>query len=116
MYVAPVVATPLIQAQATQKPKVIGSPRVSEVLSVNRTKWTGYPAPQLTYKWYSCTTEIAAASEKVPKSCKVIQGETKRKLKLTANQSGKYISVMVMGSSAGTPKTKLMSRSSDRVS
>jgi hypothetical protein len=111
-----VVAKPLVQAQSTQKPKVLGSPKVSQVLSISKQAWTGNPAPKLSYQWYACSKEIAAAGKKVPKSCKVIKGAKSRKLKLTANQTGMFVSVMVIGTSEGTASTKLMSRSTARVS
>jgi hypothetical protein len=111
-----VVAKPLVQAQTTQQPKVFGSATVSKVLRVSKQSWTGNPAPKLSYQWYACSKEIEAADQKVPNSCKVIKGAKSGKLKLTANQTGKFVSVMVIGTSEGTTPTKLMSRSTARVS
>ena len=111
-----VVAKPLVKAQATKNPRVFGSPTVSGVLRVSKQAWTGNPAPKLSYRWYACSKKIAAAGKKVPKSCKVIKGAKSRKLKLTANQRGMFVSVMVIGTSEGTSSTKLMSRSTARVS
>ena len=111
-----VVAKPLVQAQTTQQPKVFGSATVSKILRVSKQSWTGNPAPKLSYQWYACSKEIEAADQKAPNSCKVIKGAKSGKLKLTANQTGKFVSVMVIGTSEGTTPTKLMSRSTARVS
>jgi hypothetical protein len=108
--------TPLVQAQVAQIPKVLGSPKVSGILKVNKQTWTGNPAPTLTYKWYACSKQIEVVGKKSPKACKAIKGANKHKFRLTENQAGKFVSVLVTGTSEGTSSTKIFTRSTARVS
>ncbi len=109
-------AQPLVKAAPLQKPKVKGAAKVSAVLSVAKQTWTGFPTPKLTYKWYACSKEIDVAGKKAPKACRPIKGANKRKFRLTENQAGKFVSVLVTGTSAGTASTKIFTRSTARVS
>ena len=111
--------TPLPQVatkpEALSKPKLSGQARVSRTLTVSEQVWTGNPTPKLSFRWYACTNQVRVASQKVPKSCTMIKGAKGEKFKLTAKQSGKFVSVLVTGTGAGNSTTKWISKSSSRV-
>ena len=111
--------TPLSEVMTKPRPltspKLSGLARVSRTLTANAQAWTSNPTPKLTYSWYACTNRVQVASQKVPKSCKSIRGARAEKFKLTAKQSGKFISVAVTGTGAGTLATTWISKSSARV-
>jgi uncharacterized repeat protein (TIGR02543 family) len=105
----------LAKAVATVKPSVSGTAKVSKVLAAKRGTWAGYPTPKITYQWYSCTKKVATVKAKVPITCKKISRSTKSTLKLAKAQKGKFIAVLVTGTSAGTSATKWLSKSTTKV-
>jgi hypothetical protein len=109
-------AQPLVKAAPLQKSKVKGAAKVSAVLFVAKQTWSGFPTPKLTYRWYACSKQIEVVGKKAPKACKAIKGANKRKFRLTENQAGKFVSVLVTGTSEGTASTKIFTRSTARVS
>jgi hypothetical protein len=103
------------RATATVKPKVTGTAKVAKTLTAAGT-WTGYPTPALTYKWYACTKAVSAARETVPpKKCKKIKGATRITFKLKSKQRGKYVAVLVTGTSLGTAATTWLSKTTARI-
>jgi hypothetical protein len=103
------------RATATVKPKVTGTAKVAKTLTAAGT-WTGYPTPTLTYKWYACTKAVSAARETVPpKKCKKITGATGSTFKLKSKQRGKYVAVLVTGTSLGTAATTWLSKTTARI-
>ena len=103
------------RATATVKPKVTGTAKVAKTLTAAGT-WTGYPTPTLTYKWYACTKAVSAARETVPpKKCKKIKGATRITFKLKSKQRGKYVAVLVTGTSLGTAATTWLSKTTARI-
>jgi hypothetical protein len=102
------------RADATIKPTVSGTAKVSKTLTAAGT-WTGYPTPTLTYQWYACTKVVAAPSAAVPRTCKRITGATRSTFKLTSAQRGKYVAVLVTGTSLRTTATTWLSKTTAKV-
>jgi hypothetical protein len=102
------------RATATVKPKVTGTAKVAKTLTAAGT-WTGYPTPTLTYKWYACTKAVSAARTTVPSTCKKITGATGDTFKLKLKQRGKYVAVLVTGTSLGTAATTWLSKTTARI-
>jgi hypothetical protein len=102
------------RATATVKPKVTGTAKVAKTLTAAGT-WTGYPTPTLTYKWYACTKAVSAARTTVPSTCKKITGATGSTFKLKSKQRGKYVAVLVTGTSLGTAATTWLSKTTARI-
>jgi len=100
------------RAQATVKPSVSGTAKVSKILTTKKGTWTGYPTPSaFTYQWYSCTKQVNAATQTIPSTCKSISKATKSTLAVTSSFKGKYLAVAVTGTSTGTSATKWLSKS-----
>ena len=105
-----------VKASVSAKPTIAGTTKVSKTLTANKGVWTGYPAPTISYQWYSCSASISTPKSAVPTSCKKISGATKTSFKIVSAQKGKYIAVLVTGSSAGTTKTLWLSKSTNKIS
>jgi hypothetical protein len=104
-----------MKAQVSPLPKLMGVAKVAKTLNAVQGQWTGHPTPTLTYKWYACGKKVKAARPLVTKSCKPIRGATGDSFKLTAKQRGKFVSVLVTGTSIGTSSTSWLTKSSARV-
>ena len=89
------------RATATVKPTASGTATVGRTLAAGGT-WAGYPTPTLRYQWYVCTKAVTAARSTVPSTCKRITGATRSTYKLTSAQRGKYVAVLVTGTSLRT--------------
>ena len=111
------ITTPIVGARATAtvKPTISGTTTVGKTLTAAKGTWTGYPTPTYTYKWYVCTSTVTTPALTVPGTCAVIRGATASTFKLTASQRGKYIAVLVTGSSAGTTATAWLSKTTAKV-
>jgi hypothetical protein len=101
-----------VRATATVKPSMSGTVAVGKTLTAAPGIWTGYPTPTFTYKWYACTRAVTAARTTVPSTCKVISGATRSTFKITTAQRGKYVAVLVTGTSLGTAATTWLSTTS----
>lgn len=102
------------RATATVKPTASGTATVGRTLTARGT-WTGYPTPTLRYQWYVCTKAVAAARSTVPSTCKRITGATRSTYKLTAAQRGKYVAVLVTGTSLRTTATTWLSKTTAKI-
>jgi hypothetical protein len=102
------------RAAATVKPTVAGTTRVGRVLTARGT-WVGYPTPTLTYQWYACTKAVTVQRSTVPSTCKKITGATRSTFKLTSAQRGKYVAVLVKGTSLRTTATTWLSTTTAKV-
>jgi len=102
------------RATAAVKPTVTGTSTVGKTLTAAGT-WTGYPVPTFTYQWYVCTTAVSAARTTVPSTCKKITGATRSTFKLTSAQRGKYVAVLVKGTSLRTTATTWLSKTTAKV-
>jgi hypothetical protein len=102
------------RATATVKPTASGTARVGRTLTAGGT-WTGYPTPTLRYQWYVCTRAVTVARSTVPSTCKRITGATRSTYKLTAAQRGKYVSVLVTGTSLRTTATTWLSKTTAKI-
>jgi hypothetical protein len=105
------------RATATVKPKVTGTAKVAKTLTAAKGTWIGYPTPALTYKWYACTKAVSAAIATIPQSkkCTKIKGATGNTFKLKSKQRGKYVAVLVTGTSLGTTATTWLSKTTTKV-
>jgi hypothetical protein len=103
------------RATATVKPTVTGTSTVGKTLTAAKGTWTGYPTPTFTYQWYACTTAVSAARTTVPSTCKKITGATRSTFKLTSAQRGKYVAVLVKGTSLRTTATTWLSKTTAKV-
>ena len=104
-----------VQAVATVKPTVTGTSTVGKTLTAAKGTWAGYPTPTFTYQWYACTTAVSAARTTVPSTCKKITGATRSTFKLTSAQRGKYVAVLVKGTSLRTTATTWLSKTTAKV-
>jgi len=104
-----------VRATATVKPTVTGTSTVGKTLTAAKGTWTGYPTPTFTYQWYACTKAVTAARTTVPPTCKKITGATKSTFKLTSTQRGKYVAVLVKGTSLRTTATTWLSKTTAKV-
>ena len=102
------------RATATVKPTAFGTATVGRTLTARGT-WVGYPTPTLRYQWYVCTRAVTAARSTVPSTCKRITGATRSTFKLTSAQRGKYVAVLVSGTSLRTTATTWLSKTTSKV-
>jgi hypothetical protein len=102
------------RATATVKPTAYGTATVGRTLTAGGT-WTGYPTPTLRYQWYVCTRAVTVARSTVPSTCKRISGATRSTYKLTSAQRGKYVAVLVTGTSLRTTATTWLSKTTAKV-
>ena len=102
------------RATATVKPTASGTATVGRTLTAGGT-WAGYPTPTLRYQWYVCTRAVTAARSTVPSTCKRITGATRSTYKLTAAQRGKYVAVLVTGTSLRTTATTWLSKTTTKI-
>jgi len=110
-----IIASPDVRAAATVKPTVSGTLKVGKTLIAAKGTWTGYPAPTFRYQWYVCTKAVTAARSTVPSTCKRISGATRSTYKLTSAQRGKYVAVLVTGTSLRTAATTWLSKTTAKI-
>ena len=103
------------RATATVKPTVSGTVKVGKTLTANKGTWTGAPTPKYSYQWYSCSTEMKSAASTISTKCKLISGANKSTFKLASAQKDKWVTVLVTGTSTGTPKTSWLAKSTGKV-
>jgi len=103
------------RATATVKPTVSGTAKVGKTLTANKGTWTGAPTPKYSYQWYSCSTEMKSAASTISTKCKLISGANKSTFKLASAQKDKWVTVLVTGTSTGTPKTSWLAKSTGKV-
>jgi hypothetical protein len=102
------------RATATVKPTVAGTATVGRTLTTRGT-WVGYPTPTLRYQWYVCTRVVPTARTTVPSTCKRITGATRSTYRVTSAQRGKYVAVLVTGTSLRTTATAWLSKTTARI-
>jgi hypothetical protein len=102
------------RATATVKPTVAGTATVGKTLTARGT-WAGYPTPTLRYQWYVCTRAVTVARSTVPSTCKRISGATRSTYRVTSAQRGKYVAVLVTGTSLRTTATTWLSKTTARI-
>jgi hypothetical protein len=90
---------------------------VAKTLTAAKGTWTGSPEPTFTYQWYACTKAVSAAIATIPqpKKCTKIKGATGNTFKLKSKQRGKYVAVLVTGTSLGTAATAWLSKTTTKV-
>jgi hypothetical protein len=108
------VEFPDARATARVTPTIRGTAKVSKTLTAAGT-WTGYPTPTLRYQWYACTRAVTAARTTVPSTCKRITGATRSTFKLTSAQRGKFVTVLVKGTSLRTATTTWLAKTTAKV-
>ena len=102
------------RATATVKPTVAGTATVGRTLTARGT-WAGYPTPTLRYQWYVCTRVVPTARTTVPSTCKRITGATRSTYRVTSAQRGKYVAVLVTGTSLRTTATAWLSKTTAKI-
>jgi uncharacterized repeat protein (TIGR02543 family) len=104
-----------IKAKSLTKPSIEGAATVNKVVSAKIGTWSGYPRPVFSYQWYSCTKVLGSASSKIPNTCKMLPGAKSSKLKVDKSHKGKYLSLLVSGTSTGTSSTLWLTPSTSKV-
>jgi hypothetical protein len=104
-----------VRATAIYKPAIRGTTTVGKTLTAAKGTWTGYPTPTFTYQWYACTRAVTIARTTVPSTCVQISGATRSTFKLTTAQRGKYVAVLVTGTSLRTTATTWLSKTTSKV-
>jgi uncharacterized repeat protein (TIGR02543 family) len=104
-----------VKAKATVNPTVSGTAKVGKTLTAKNGTWTGSPTPSVTRQWYACKTAVTAARSTIPSNCSKISGATKITFKLASAQKGKWVTVLVTGTSTGTTKTSWLAISTGKV-
>jgi uncharacterized repeat protein (TIGR02543 family) len=104
------------KATATVKPTVGGVAKVGKTLTAKTGTWVGKPKPQIKIQWYACSKAVISVSSTVLSTCKAISGANKSTFKLTSAQKGKWVTVLVTGTSTGTTKTSWLAKSTGKVS
>ena len=103
------------KAVSVVKPTVTGTARVGQTLTANKGTWTGNPTPTFTYQWYVCSSAVASPTQVIASACKTISGATRSTFKLLAAHKGKWVTVLVSGTSAGTTRTSWLAKSTGKV-
>jgi uncharacterized repeat protein (TIGR02543 family) len=103
------------KATATVKPTFGGVAKVGKTLTAKTGTWVGKPKPQIKIQWYSCSKAVTSVSSTVLSTCKAISGANKSTFKLTSAQKGKWVTVLVTGTSSGTSKTSWLAKSTGKV-
>ena len=111
------LSTTSVDARATAiyKPAISGTTTVGKTLTAAKGTWTGYPTPIFAYQWYACTGAVTAARSTVPSTCVRISGATRSTFTLTTAQRGKYVAVLVTGTSLRTTATTWLSKTTAKV-
>jgi hypothetical protein len=107
------VPVAIVWLRNTTAPTMSGTAKVGKTLTVRKGTWAGYSAPTFTYQWYACTQKVSSATRTVPGTCATINGATQTTFKLTSALKGKYITVKVTGTSAGTDPVSWLSASTN---
>ena len=102
-------------ATATTRPTISGTARVGNKLTASKGTWTGYPTPTFTYQWYACTAAVSSPRTSIPRTCTPISSATGSTFTVQSAQRGKYIAVLVTGTSAGTRSTSWLSKTITKV-
>jgi hypothetical protein len=102
------------RATATVKPTAFGTATVGRTLTARGT-WAGYPTPTFRYQWYVCTRAVPTARTTVPSTCKRITGATRSTYRVTSAQRGKYVAVLVTGTSLRTTATTWLSKTTAKI-
>ena len=85
---------------------------VGKTLSATDDTWTGSPIPLKSYKWYSCTQQVAEPDSILDQSCTLIPNENSSTYVVQEQYLSKYILVSVTGTNAAGSQT-VFSRSLD---
>lgn len=89
-----------------------GAPLVSATVGSSNSlsawggSWSGYPSPELTYAWYSCSGGGSDTPTTRPSNCTVISGATTDTL-VPQNLGGRHIRVAVTGTNSRGASTRV---------
>ena len=87
-----------------------GAAKVGGTVTVTAGKWSGSPAPTITYQWYRCTKAASKSAIVQPVSadaCTAISKATKSSYKVVAADKGKYLRALVTATNAAGSKYSL---------
>lgn len=96
-----------------QEPTVAGAPTISgsevvnKTLTANKGTWLAFPTAKTKIAWYRCANPTTEGAKKFSGSsrCVAIGGASKPRYKLTADDQGKYLSVLVTATNKMGTKT-----------
>lgn len=63
---------------------------------------------KFTFTWYSCTSAVSISTSTIPSTCSRIQGATSKTYRPVAGDVGKFVTVAVTGTKAGTVTKQLV--------
>lgn len=63
---------------------------------------------KFSYRWYSCSAPVATATSTIPATCSAIAGASAKTYRPVATDVGKFVTVMVTGTKAGTVTKQLV--------
>ena len=78
---------------ATTNPTVSGTRTTGSDLSVSSGTWVGFPEPETSYQWFSCTSQVASAVTSLPSQCSQIVGSIGTSYTQGPADAGKFITV-----------------------
>ncbi len=97
VYVVPLYVSGAKPSFATNQAATDGSPRVGYEVEATPGTWQGSPTPTYSYQWFSCTTQVTAATKDLGETCQEIFNATNRVLAITPDLVGKYLGVYISG-------------------
>ena len=114
----PTYASTVASSQVTEAPRNLSEPTISlertsgETITATAGTWAGFPAPALTYQWYSCTSQATVPSQAFTGCTTLGAASVSKTLLLQNSHAGRFIRVeeiatnRVNGSTTPTRQTK----------
>jgi hypothetical protein len=107
--ISPSTISPILMAPKNMElPRISGSNRLNQTISVSAGVWKGSPMPTLSYQWVACKTND-------DKNCSTIAGANKKTLLLTSSLMAKYIKVIEIARNSQA-ENKVFSMSTSQIS
>lgn len=97
VYVVPLYVSGAKPSFATNQAATDGSPRVGYEVEATAGTWQGSPTPTYSYQWFSCTTQVTAATKELGENCQEIFNATNRVFAITPELVGKFLGVYISG-------------------
>ncbi|MCX8530560.1 MAG: hypothetical protein ORN27_10935 [Rhodoluna sp.] len=100
-------STPIVteKVRLMSPPTLTGSAKIGQAITADEGVWRGFPSPDTTYAWYSCTVATPASPVQIPSAngvgvvppatCTKIQGAIRSSLEVSDSQLGKMLIFMV---------------------
>jgi hypothetical protein len=100
--IGPITMAPQLDAT----PSFSGVLHVGETLSATLPTATAYPAANLSYDWWACSSALTSPVSTLPATCSLLTGLSDANLQVTTELAGKFIAVAVTASNAFGTVTK----------